>query len=444
MARIVLATIGSLGDLHPFIAIGRSLAERGQQIVLGVPADGVAKVRAAGLDAAPILPSYGEICGRLGLTEEQTVTRLMDDPGFIMDEILIPSLGPSTRALDGLAEGADVLVASIFAFAAGIVAEKRRLPLASVVLQPMTLMSAWQPPVAPRFGMMRHHPKLVIERGWNGLVYRLGRMALRRRYAAIIDTIRREHGLEPDRGAPLLDRSPATRSTLCCWSSTLGTLPPDAPADAALVGFPHFDSESGADAPVPEVLQRFLAEGEPPLVFTLGSVAVAAADRFYEEATAASRSLGRRALLLTGRAGQPRLEGDRLSMGYAPHSAVFPRAAAVIHHGGVGTTGQALRAGKVQVVVPHYGDQFDNADRIRKTATGMTIRRQDFRMPYVGGVIAQVLADDAMRKNAERSGRIVAREDGAAAAAAHIMALASPGARQATVVSGRTPPPPAR
>ena len=65
MARIVLATIGSLGDLHPFIAIGRALAAQGEQVLLAVPEDGLAKVRAAGLDAEAILPSYASICERL-------------------------------------------------------------------------------------------------------------------------------------------------------------------------------------------------------------------------------------------------------------------------------------------------------------------------------------------------------------------------------------------
>ncbi len=423
MARIVLATIGSLGDLHPFIAIGRALAAQGEQVLLAVPEDGLAKVRAAGLDAAPILPSYADICERLGISPEDAAARVIADPDFVIDEILLPSLHTSTLALDELAADADVLAGSIFALAAGIVAEKRRLPLATVVLQPMTLFSAWQPPTAPRFEMMRHNPRTALGRSWNRALFSLARALLRRRHAARIDAVRAEHGLRPSEGAPMLDHGPATRAVLCCWSAALGTLPPDAPREAALVGFPFFDSESGAEEMLAPELNSFLDQGDAPLIFTLGSFAVASAGGFYEEAAAASRALGKRALLLTGQPEAPRLDGDCLFMGYAPHSAVFPRAAAVIHHGGIGTTGQALRAGRPQIVVPHFGDQFDNAARLQSAGIGMTIRRERFERDLAARVISRVLSDPDMARAAQWAARMMADEDGAAAAAHCIAGL---------------------
>ncbi|MBB4839839.1 UDP:flavonoid glycosyltransferase YjiC (YdhE family) [Sphingomonas kyeonggiensis] len=134
MARIILVTIGSLGDLHPFIAIGQGLTARGEQVLMAVPEDGVEKVRAAGLEAVSILPSYASICDRLGMGEEHLAARILADSSFVIDKILMPSLRSSTAALDRLAAGADVIASSIFAFAGEIVAEKRGLPLASDVL----------------------------------------------------------------------------------------------------------------------------------------------------------------------------------------------------------------------------------------------------------------------------------------------------------------------
>jgi rhamnosyltransferase subunit B len=423
MARIVLATIGSLGDIHPFIAIGRALVAQGEQVVLAVPEDGVAKVRAAGLEAAPILPSYAAICDRLGMSAAEAATRLIADPDFVVDEILMPSLDASTRALDELAAGADVLAGSIFTFAAAIVAEKRRLPLAAVILQPMTLLSAWQPPTAPRFELMRHHPRTAIGRGWNRAAYALGRTMLRRRYAGPIDAVRGRLGLGPSIGAPLLDHGVATAATICCWSRALGALPPDAPANAVMSGFPLFDSESGADEAIAPELGAFLDDGDPPLIFTLGSVAVAAAGRFYEEAAAASRAIGKRAIMLTGQAGPPQRDGDCLVMGYAPHSAIFPGAAAVVHHGGIGTTGQALRAGCVQIVVPHYGDQFDNAARLRDAGVGAILDRKTFDRVRVARLLSSVLASPDTADAARRAATIVAAEDGATVAARQIAGL---------------------
>lgn len=425
MARIILATIGSLGDLHPFIAIGKELAARGEKVLLAVPEDGLKKVRAAGLEAAPILPSYLSICDRLGMKEEEVAARILAETSFVIDEIMMPCLQSSTAALNELAGGADVIASSIFAFAADIIAEKYRLPLATMVLQPMTLLSAWQPPVAPRFELMRHSPRSSIGRSWNRTFYSLVRAMLRHRHGKQIDAVRAEHGLGPAKGAPMLDHGSATAAVLCCWSSVLGVLPPDAPAHAALVGFPFFDSESGGeDTPAPE-LAAFLRSGEPPLVFTLGSLAVASPGRFYEEAAAATRMLGKRAIMLTGQAGAPRLEGDILFMGYAPHSAVFPQAAIVIHHGGIGTTGQALRAGRPQVIVPHFGDQFDNAARVQSAGLGMTIRREQFERARATDVISRLLSDRNLADAAGSAARKIASEDGAAEAARRIANLSA-------------------
>jgi UDP:flavonoid glycosyltransferase YjiC (YdhE family) len=214
MPRIILTTIGSLGDLHPFIAIGRALAARGAQVLLAIPEDGVAKVRAAGLKAVPILPSAARICARLGIGAEAFAARIIADPNFVLDEVLMPALSESTAALDRLVGRGDVLAGSLFAFAAEIVAEKRGVPLATMILQPMTLFSVWRPPAAPRFEWMRHHPQGAVGRAWNHIVYALGRRMLRRRYGKMVDAVRARHGLGPRPGALLLDRG--RRRTRSC------------------------------------------------------------------------------------------------------------------------------------------------------------------------------------------------------------------------------------
>jgi len=424
--RVVLASIGSLGDLHPFIAIGQSLMAMGASVVLAVPADGVAKARAAGLEAMPILPSYASIYERLGMTQAEVAGRIIADTNFVLDEILMPSLSHSVASLDALAAGADVMAGSIFTFAAGIVAEKRRIPLVRVLLQPITLVSTYQPPFAPPFEIMRHTPSTSIGRSWNAALYGLVKLVLRRRYAARINDVRREYGLAPNRDTPLFDHGATTVATLCCWSSAIGLLPVDAPHHAHQVGFPFFDSEHGTDAAMVPELAAFLDDGAPPLVFSLGSVAVASAGDFYSEATAACRRLGKRAVLLTGEKGSPRREDGCLFMGYAPHSMLFPRAEAIIHHGGIGTLGQALRAGRPQIVVPHFGDQFDNAARLVRLGLGGSIRRENFTAPNVGRILGKVLADPLVPRSAESAAKQIAKDDGANTAAERIVATRVP------------------
>ena len=391
--------------------------------MLAVPEDAVARVNAAGLAAAPILPSFASICARLNASPADIAARVFADTAFVIDEILLPSLGASTAALDTIAAEADMMVGSIFAFAADIVAEKRRLPLVSVMLQPMALFSARQPPTAPELSMLRRDPRTSLGRGWNRAFLLLLRTMLRRRYARRIDAVRADHGLAPGRRAPILDRGPATAELLCCWSSVLGALPADAPGNAALVGFPFMDEDTGADAKYMLEIDGFMHAGDPPLVFTLGSFAVVAAGHFYAEAAAASRALGRRALMLTGQAGPPRGDGDCLFVDYAPHSAVFPDAAAVIHHGGIGTTAQALRAGRPQIVIPHFGDQFDNAARLQSIGVGLSISRDHFDRDRAASAISQLLATPGMNGAARRAADRIDSEDGAQAAADHILRL---------------------
>lgn len=128
--------------------------------------------------------------------------------------------------------------------------------------------------------------------------------------------------------------------------------------------------------------------------------------------------------MLTGQPGSPRRDGDCLFMNYAPHSAVFPHAAAIVHHGGIGTTGQALGAGRPQIVVPHFGVQFDNAARLEAAGVGLTIHRERFKADQAVNCVPRVLALPAIADAADQAAQIVAGEDGAAEAARHTASLA--------------------
>jgi UDP:flavonoid glycosyltransferase YjiC (YdhE family) len=114
---------------------------------------------------------------------------------------------------------------------------------------------------------------------------------------------------------------------------------------------------------------------------------------------------------------------DVLALPYAPFSSLFPRAAAIVHQGGVGTTQQALRAGRPQLVVPHLGDQFDNAARVVRLGCGATLGRGRYRADRVEAVLERLLADAEVAATATRLGVVAAQEDGAAVAAERIVDL---------------------
>lgn len=334
---------------------------------------------------------------------------------------MLRSLDSSTKALAKVAADADLLVASLFVFGSPTVAEKNDTPLVSVILQPMALLSVHRPPHTPDFWMVKGNPKTALGIGWNRLTFALIRALMRRRYTPAIDRMRASHGLPPTTDPCLFEIGKQTSLALCCYSPVFGPLPKDAPDNAAVVGFPVFDSESGrAEQPDPE-LAAFLAAGPPPLVFTLGSFAVHAPGNFYAEAAATARRLGQRAVLLTGAGSALESDDQILVRAYAPHSMLFGHAAAIIHHGGIGTVGQALRAGKPQLVVPHMGDQSDNAERIRQMGLGKVLRARRFTADRAARRIA-ALIDPARPYIAEaaRVGAIVATEHGARDAAQEI------------------------
>jgi UDP:flavonoid glycosyltransferase YjiC (YdhE family) len=200
----------------------------------------------------------------------------------------------------------------------------------------------------------------------------------------------------------------------------MGEPQPDWPENVRITGFVFYN---GPDVLAPE-LEAFLDAGPPPVVFTLGTSAVAAAGRFYEESVGAVRRLGVRAVLLTGGFEQNRPSGELppgvMLVDRAPHQLLFPRAAAVVHQGGAGTLAQALRAGKPMLVVPHAHDQPDNAARVVRLGVARRVLPRQYRGPRVAKALERLLADPTFAARAAEVAAVVQGEGGAAAAAAAI------------------------
>jgi UDP:flavonoid glycosyltransferase YjiC (YdhE family) len=152
-------------------------------------------------------------------------------------------------------------------------------------------------------------------------------------------------------------------------------------------------------------VEEFLQTGEPPLVFTLGSAAVLAAGDFYQQSAEAALSLGKRAILLVGSDPRNLPKGidskDICIATYAPYSKLFSRASLIIHQGGVGTTAQALRAGRPMVVMPYSHDQPDNARRVKRLGVSQTISRPNYTAARAAKVIREMLADASYQQRAE-------------------------------------------
>jgi UDP:flavonoid glycosyltransferase YjiC (YdhE family) len=229
--------------------------------------------------------------------------------------------------------------------------------------------------------------------------------------------LRAEVGLPPTSDTPLFEGQYSPSLVLAMFSKLLADKQPDWPPQSVITGFPFYDRDG--EAGMPPELVRFLDAGPPPLVFTLGSSAVVDAGQFYEHSVAAARRLGRRAVLLVGN--NPRNQPASLPDGivafaYAPYSELFPRAAAVVHQGGIGTTAQAMRSGRRMLVMPYAHDQPDNAERVRRLGIARTIARHRYTPAGATAELRHLLDNPVYGQRAAEVGQQIQREDGVRAA----------------------------
>jgi UDP:flavonoid glycosyltransferase YjiC (YdhE family) len=418
--RIVFTTAGSLGDLHPYIAVALGLKARGHRPCMAT--FGVYKelIQALGIEFRPMRAIQAD------QINNDVAKFLLDSnrwwPLLVNDQIM-PQLRYGYQDICEAAEGADLLVAHPLSCGTPLAAEKLGVPWVSTCLAPMSFWSAYDPcPLCYPGSLGSFAKHRVVGPAIHKLILRY----LDRKFQSAFQPwrqLRREIGLADTAGSPFgISRSPTLH--LALFSELLGARQRDWPANTEITGFPFYDDYTGAG--LPAELAAFLDSGPPPLVFTLSSLAVMSPGRFYEDSAEAAKQLGRRAVLLTG--SDPKIRPVSLPEGvmavdYAPFSELFPRAATVVHHGGVGTTAQAMRAGRPMLVVPFFGDQPDNADRVRRLGIARTVARRSYSVDRAVSELSRLLGEESYALRANEVGRRVQQEDGIAGACAALERL---------------------
>jgi UDP:flavonoid glycosyltransferase YjiC (YdhE family) len=410
--RILLTTYGSYGDLHPYIAIGRALVARGHRVTLATASGYQDKVRAQGLDFQPVRPEMPDPKDLPQLAER--VIDLHRGPEVVFRELIMPHVRDSFADLCRAAEGADLLVSHPLMVTVPCVAEKKGLPWASSVLAPVSFLSAHDPPVLPNaLGLAR----LRFLGAWlHGPLFAFFKWAVRH-WADPLHQLRAELGLPPVR-KPTFEGQHSPYLVLALYSPLLGRPQPDWPANVVVTGYPFFDDDGQAG--LPEELERFLDQGPPPLVFTLGTSAVLKPGPFFRDSIEAARRLGKRAVLLVGLQPADNLPATLpegvIAVPYARHSLLFPRAAAVVHQGGIGTTGQGMRSGRPTLVVPFGFDQPDNADRVQRLGIARVLLSIRYSAARAIRELRPLLEQPRYARRAAEVGEAVRHEDGAARA----------------------------
>ena len=407
--RIVLSNIGTFGDTNPLIAIALELKRRGHTPVMALPAMYRPKIEPLGLEFRALRPDID--ANNTKLIEMVYDVKKGTETG--LREFLFPVLRDTYDDLTNAATKptrADLMLLGELNYAGPIVAEVTGIPWASYVLAPFSFFSAFDPPVLPPYRRLARADKVA---GMGRAMRRLARFVTRK-WPEPIYELRRELGL-PKGPNPIFDAKHSPHLVLALFSRVLGEEQKDWPENTLITGFCYYDSVAG-NAALPAELEEFLAAGEPPVVFTLGSAAVLAAGNFYEQSARAAIKLGIRAVLLVGDDPRNRpqitLPESICVAKYAPYSGLFPRVSLVVHQGGVGTTAQCLRAGRPMLIMPYSHDQPDNARRMRRIGVARVMQRANYKPWRVARRVRAMLANSKYVENSRAAAEEVAREDG--------------------------------
>jgi rhamnosyltransferase subunit B len=407
--NVLLCSLGSHGDVHPYLALGKELLQHGHKVTFATSSHYRQLTERHGIVFTAIRPEAP-------LHDLAIMERIMDarrGPETVIKQHVMPALRDTYQDLLEPARQTDLLVSHVLTYAVPILAEKLGKPWASTVLSPMVFFSAHDVPVLaplPALAKLR-----VLGPAFNTWFIRVLKK-VSHSWGRPVAELRRELGLPPGRD-PLWEGQHSPHLVLAMFSPRFGPPQPDWPQNVHVTGFPFLDAP---DEPMDAELESFVNGGERPIVFTLGSSAVRVAGEFYSVAAQSARRLNRRAVLVAGSAAAALNAGlppTMTAVEWASYPGLFSRAAAVVHQGGVGTTAQALRAGVPQLVMPFAHDQFDNAERVRRLGCGRILRRNRLAERSLAGELQALLANDGLAAGAREESRLVQKERGAAHAA---------------------------
>ncbi len=383
--RVLLAPVGSHGDVHPIIGLGVGLQARGHAVTLIASEVFGGLAARHGFEFAPTM-TRAEYEGMLANPDLWHPKR---SAGVLFDETLLRKYLPVgyEHIRSRYAPGDTVLVAGPLSLPARIAHEKLGIPLATAHLAPIGIFSAVEPAVYPTIRMRSWWPGALKR-----FLFWLGERALiDPKVRPELNAFRATLGLPPVRRV-LGKWIHSPQLVLGLFPEWFGH-PPDWPEQVRTTGFICYDQADGT--PLAAEVEQFLDAGDPPIVFSFGS-AMRTGRKYFDAAVGACAALGKRGLLLAKKTDQipPGLPATILQVDYAPFSAVFPRAAAVVHHGGIGTTAQALAAGVPQIIMPMSFDQPDNAARLRKLGVARTVPAAQFTGATLTAALRE-LFDDA-------------------------------------------------
>jgi rhamnosyltransferase subunit B len=384
--NVMLPTLGSSGDVHPFIALGLAMKQRGHRVTVLTNPLFRELIESQELEFLPL----GNLEAAQVAIGNPDVWHLRK--GFaIIASVIVPAIAETYRHIEQRADGNTVVAYSTLAFGGRIAQEKLGVPSASVHLQPSVIRTYADQGMFGNVRLSAAHPRWMKQ-----LLFSLvDALVLDRSLKQPLNQFRSTLGLAPVQH--VMDRwMNSPQLVLAMFPEWFAAPQPDWPANTHAVGFAQFDAGE-SDAEVLQQAQEFLDAGEPPIIFTPGS-AGSTMQRFFSESVQAAKRIEARAMLVTNFPGQVQrnLPAGIQVFGYLPFSRLLPRSALLVYHGGIGTLAQGIKAGVPHLVVPHGYDQFDSGWRIEQLGLGRCVPESRYRAARIAPLMRQMLDDAAL------------------------------------------------
>ncbi len=419
MAHIVLVAVGSRGDVQPYVALGKGLQAAGHHVALATHLEFKAFVQAHDLEFRPIGGNPRK------LLERSAVASIGSNPLRLKAWIKQGMDAVAAELLPALVEagqGADLFIYSTLGFPAYHLAESMRVPAIAAYLQPITTTREFPSLDAPDL------PDWMPFQGiYNRLSYRVSQLSMWMLFGATINRWRTETlGIAAIPWSGPFKRLEQERMPLLYgYSPLVIPRPADWPDYAHVTGYWFLDGDGWNP---PADLMAFLEAGPPPVYVGFGSMTEHDPEQTTWIVVEALNQAGQRGIILSGWAGMGSIELPEtiFRLDEAPHDWLFPRVAAVVHHGGAGTTAAGLRAGMPSISVPFFADQFSWAGRVFMLGAGVQpIPRKKLTAERLATAIRTATTDQKIRDCAAVIGQALRAEDGVGCAVKRIEAWLS-------------------
>lgn len=404
---------GSYGDMFPLYAIAMVLQKRGHTV--SIATDSAHKGVTASLGLQLI-----ELDG-LDAVVSSSPMSLLGQKIELLRDLAVRNIAKEVELLLAAAQDADLIVGNQLAYGASIVRKILQKPWVYCAASPLALPSSQNPPLFPYLHGLQQlfldYP--AMQRAFLGLAKGVSSLMMKpllwqqRKMGVLDDAHPRFEGIY-SRHLNLLAVSPQLVAHAADW-----------PDPTVVSGFTWFEPSFMRNAEKLSKLHAFLDNGSPPIVFALGGNSRTRPGRFFLESIKACEHLGVRSIIVAAERfhGELPESAKTLVTGYLPYADVFPRAAAVVHSGGIGTIGWSLRYALPSLLRPTGLDQFDNASRVSRKGYAAILRQGDYRAPVIAEALSRLLDDSAMRGRLENCSATLQTEDGALEAVSRIESL---------------------